>query len=83
MWAYEHNFFTEYVDEGHVTQYCGVEFQFDQSSCASHSHDENMIEGKLGYIGKIQEIMQMYFSSFQCVTFCCKWCDTFGQRNIK
>jgi hypothetical protein len=63
MWAYGNHFYTEYVDEGHITQYCGVEVESDQSSCASHC-DENLIKGKLGYIGKIQEIMQVDFSSF-------------------
>jgi hypothetical protein len=82
MWAYGHHFHTEYVDDGHITQDCGVEVEFDQSSHASH-HDQNLIEGKLGYIGKIQEIMQVDFSSFQCVIFCCKWWDTFDQRNVK
>jgi hypothetical protein len=71
MWAYGHHFHTEYVDDGHITQDCGVEVEFDQSSHASH-RDQNLIEGKLGYIGKIQEIMQVDFSSFQCVIFCCK-----------
>jgi hypothetical protein len=61
MWAYGHNFFTEYVDDGHITQDCGVEVKFDQSSLVSH-RDQNLIEGKLGYIGKIQEIMKADFS---------------------
>jgi hypothetical protein len=82
MWAYGHHFHTKYVDDGHITQDCGVEVQFDQSSHASH-HDQNLIEGKLGYIGKIQEIMKVDFSSFQCVIFCCKWWDTFDRRNVK
>jgi hypothetical protein len=56
MWAYGHHFHTEYDDEGNITQYCGVEIEFDQSSRASHC-DENMIEGKSGYTGNIQEIM--------------------------
>ena len=72
MWVYGHHFRTEYVDDGHITQDCGVEFTFNQSSRASH-RDQSLIEGKLGYIGKIQEIMQVDFSSFQCVIFYCKW----------
>jgi hypothetical protein len=52
MCAYGHNFFTEYVDDGCITQYCGVEVEFDQSSRASH-RDKNLIEEKLGYIGNI------------------------------
>ena len=65
-----------------MTQDCGVEVDFDQSSCSSHC-DENLIEGKLGYVGKIQEIMQVGFSSFQCVIFKCKWWDTFDRNNVK
>jgi hypothetical protein len=65
----------EYADDGHITQYCVVEVEFEQTSHASH-HDQNLIEGKLGYIGKIQEIMQVDLSSFQCVIFCCKRWDT-------
>ena len=82
MWAHGHHFRTENVDDGYITQYCGVEVKFDQSSRASH-HGQNLIEGKLGYIRKIQEIMQVDFSSFQCVIFCCKWWDTFDRRNVK
>jgi hypothetical protein len=43
MWAYGHHFCTKYADEGHITQDCGVEVEFDQSSRASH-RDENLIE---------------------------------------
>ena len=82
MWAYGHHFHIEYADEGHTTQDCGVEVKFDQSSHASNC-DENLIEGKLCYIGKIQEIMQVDFSSSQCVIFCCKWWYTFNRRNVK
>jgi hypothetical protein len=83
MWAYGHHFRIEYADDGHITQDCAFEVKFDQSStCASH-RDQNLIEGNLGYIRKIQEIMQVDFSSFQCVIFCCKWWDTFDQRNVK
>jgi hypothetical protein len=76
MWEYGHDFRTEYDDEDHITQYCGVKVEFDQSSCASH-RDEKLIEGNLGYIGKIQKIMQVDFSSFQCVICFCKWWDIF------
>jgi hypothetical protein len=76
MWAYVHPFCTKYVDEGHIVQYCGMEVEFDQSSLSIRC-DENMIKGKLGYIGNIQEIMHVDLSSFQCVIFCCKWWDTF------
>ena len=56
MWAHGYHFHTENDDDGHITQYFGVEVEFDQSSHASH-HDQNLIKGKLDYIGKIQEIM--------------------------
>ena len=65
-----------------MTQGCGVEIEFDQYSRSSH-RNENLIEGELGYVGRIQEIMHMDFSYFQCVTFKCKWLDTFGQNNVK
>jgi hypothetical protein len=61
MWAYGHHFSTDYADDGHISQDCGVEVEFDQSSCASLCN-ENLIEGKLGYIEKIQKIMQVEFS---------------------
>jgi hypothetical protein len=82
MWEYVHHFHIEYVDDGHITQDCGVEVEFDQYVCANH-RDQNLIEEKLSYIGNIQEIMQVDFSSFQCVIFCCKWWDTFDWRNVK
>ena len=71
MWAYGHHFQTEYANDEHITQDCGVEAEFNQSSHASHC-DQNLIEGKLGYIGMIQEIMQVDFSYFHCVSFSCK-----------
>ena len=45
----------------YMTHDYGVEVEFDQSSCVSHC-DENIIERKLGHVGKIQEIMQVDFS---------------------
>jgi hypothetical protein len=63
-WEYGYNFLIEYAYDGNITQNCGVEVEFDQSSRASH-HDQNLIEGKLDYIGKIKKIMQVEFSSFQ------------------
>jgi hypothetical protein len=76
MWKYGHHFLTKYDDDGHNTHDCGVEVELDQSFYAI-SYDHNLIEGNLGYIRKIQGIMQVDFSSFQCVIFCCKWSDTF------
>jgi hypothetical protein len=61
MWEYGHHFHTEYADDGHITQDCRVEVESDQSSHASY-RDQNLIEGKLGYIENIQEIMQVDFS---------------------
>jgi hypothetical protein len=82
MWEYIHHFRTEYADDGHIIKYCRLEFDFDQYSRASH-YDQNLIVGKLCYIGKIQEIMQVDFSSFQCVIFYCKWRDTFDWIIVK
>ena len=63
MWAYGHHFHTENVDDEHMTQDYGVEAEFNQSSRVSH-RDENLVRGTLGYIGKIQEIIEVDFSSF-------------------
>ena len=82
MWAYILHFRTKNADDGHMTQDCGVEVKFDQSSHSSH-RDENLIERKLGYARKIQEIMQVDFSSFQCVIFKCKCWDTFDGNIVK
>jgi hypothetical protein len=82
MWAYEHNFHIEDANERQVTLDCGVEVELDHSSCAIH-RDYNMIEWKLDYVRKIQEIMQVDFSSFQCVIFKCKWWNTLDQSNVK
>ena len=82
MWAYGHHFCTKNADDGHMTQECGVEVEFDQSSRASHC-DQNLVRGTLGYVKMIQEIIEMDFSSFQCVNFRCKWWDIFDQNNIK
>ena len=59
-----------------------MEVEFDQSIHASH-RDENPIKGKLDYIGKIQEIVEVDFSLLQCVVFCFTWWDTFDLRNVK
>ena len=59
-----------------------MEVEFDQSSHGSH-HDQNLIEEKLGHIGKIQEIIEVDFSSFQVVIFRWKWWDTFNQNSVK
>jgi len=63
MWEYGNHFLIEDVDDRHITKYCGVEVKFNQYSCASH-RDQNLIEWKLGCIGKIQKILQVDFSSF-------------------
>ena len=82
MWAYGHHFNTENVDAGNITQDYGVEVEFDHSSWSSH-RDQNLVWGTLCYIGNIQEIIEVDFSSFQCVIFRCKWWDTFDQNNVK
>ena len=68
MWAYGHHIHTENADDGHMTQDCGVDVKFFQSSRSSH-HDQNLVRGMLGYIEQIQEIIEVDFSSFQCVIF--------------
>ena len=82
MWAYGHHFRIENADDGNITHDCGVEFKFDQFSRSSH-RDQNLVRGTLGYVRKIQEIIELDFSSFQCVIFRCKWWDTFDQNNVK
>ena len=82
MWAYGHYFCTENVDARNITQDSGVEVEFNQSSQSSH-RDQNLVRGTSGYIGKIQEIIEVDFSSFQCVIFRCKWWDTFDRNNVK
>jgi hypothetical protein len=56
MWEYGHHFCTEDVDDGCMIQCYGVEVDFDQYSCAIH-HYQNLIQGTLGYVEKIQEII--------------------------
>ena len=60
MWVYGHHFRIEDVDDGCVTQDCGVEVEFDQSSHASH-RDRKLIIGMVGNVGKIQEMNQVDF----------------------
>ena len=82
MWAYGHWFHTKEDDYGHLTQDCGVEVNFDHSRCDSN-RDRNMIRGKLFYVGKIQEIIQVDFSYFQCLIFRCGWWDASNMNNVK
>ena len=82
MWAYGHHFHTKDVDDGHVTQGCGVEADFNQSSHASHC-DRNLIGRMLGYVENMQDIIQVDLSTFQCVIFRCRWWDTFDVNNVK
>lgn len=56
MWAYGHHFHTEDAYDGCMPKDYGVEVDFDQSSRVSH-HDQNLIQGTLGYIRKIQGII--------------------------
>ena len=68
MSVYGHHFNTENVDVGNITQDYGVEVKLDQSSQSNH-RDQNLVRGMLGYVGKIEEIIEVDFSSFQCVIF--------------
>ena len=68
MWAYGHLFHTENADAGNITQDCGVEVEFNQSSRSSH-RDQQLVQGTLGYVEKIQEIIEADFSSFQFFIF--------------
>lgn len=52
---------------------------FDQVSCAS-TKDTNLIEGKIQYVGKIQEIIQWNFKSFKYVVFKCNRFKGFVNR---
>ena len=81
MCAYGHHFRTNNADVVNITQDCGVEVKFDQSNRASNC-DKNLVRGMLGYVGKIQEIIEVDFYSFQCVTFRCKWRYTFDRNNV-
>ena len=63
MWEYGHHFCKEDANDGCMTQDYGVEVEFNQSSCARH-HEKNLMQGTLGYIGKIQEIIEVDLSSF-------------------
>ena len=61
-----------------MTQDYEVQVKFDQSIQASH-HYQNLVRGMLGYVGKIEWIIEVDFSSFQCVIFRCKLWDTFDK----
>lgn len=82
MWAYGHHFRIENLNDGHMTQDYGLEVKFNQSSRYSH-RDQNLVRGMLGYVEKIQEIIEEDFSSFQCVIFRFKWWDVFDRNNVK
>ena len=56
MWEYGHHFCTKDANDGHMTQYCGVEVESYQSIHDNHN-EQNIIQGKLDYVGKIQEII--------------------------
>ena len=82
MWAYGHYLHTKNVNVRNITQGYGVEVEFDQSSQSSNL-DKKLVRGMLGYIRKIQETIEVEFSSFQCVIFMCKRWDTFDWNNVK
>ena len=82
MWVYGHYFYMKDSDDGCMTQDCGVEVELDQYSRTSH-RDQNLMQGTLGYIGKIQEIIHVDFYLLQCLIFRFKWWDTFDWNNAK
>jgi hypothetical protein len=55
-WAFGHHFHNEEGDSGHLTFDCRVEFEINQSS-HPRLYEKNLIERKIGYIRKLQEIM--------------------------
>lgn len=79
MWAYNQHFRIKKKDSNRMTFDYGVMLDFDQASRAS-TKDTNLIEGKIQYVGKIQEILQLDFRSFKCVLFKCKWFEGFVNR---
>lgn len=81
MWEYEHHFHTEDDNDGNMKQEFGVKVKLEQSSHSRHC-EGFLIEGKLCYFGKIEEIMQVDFSSFHCVILKCNLWDTFDLNNV-
>ena len=63
MWELGNHFHIENVDAENITHDCGVEVEFNQSSQSSH-RDQNLVRGTLGYVRKIQEIIEVDLSSF-------------------
>ena len=68
MSAYGHHFHKENSDARNIKQDCGVEVEFDQSSRSNH-HDQNLVRGMLGYVEKIQEIIEVGFLFFPMCYF--------------
>jgi len=81
IWAYSQHFRIEKKDINRMNFDSGVMVDFDQASRASTKHT-NLIEGKMQYVGKIQEIIQLNFRSFKCVVFKCKWFERFMNRRL-
>jgi len=81
MWAYGQHFRIEKKDKNRMIFDYGVMVDFDQASHAS-TKDTNLIEGKIQYVGQIQEILQLNFRSFKCVVFKCKWFEGHVNRRI-
>jgi hypothetical protein len=48
-----------------------------------HMPQAYAVEVEFDQFRKIQEIIRVEFSSFQCVIFRCKWWDTFDRNNVK
>lgn len=70
MWVYDKYFRIEEKVESRVIFYCEVQVDFGQASHVSR-RDSNLIQGTLSYVEKIQEMIQLYYRSFQCVIFKC------------
>ena len=67
------------MDSWHKT----LEWKFSLTNLVVLATNQNLMQRTLGYVGKIQEIIQVDFSSFQCVIFRWKWRDTFDRDNVK
>lgn len=81
MWAYGKHFIIEKNDERRMIFDYGVMAYFDQESHAS-LRDTNLIQGKIKHVGKIQEIIQLVYRSFQCMIFKCKPLNILDRRTI-
>lgn len=51
---------------------CGVAATFEQE-CRSSASDRNIVVANLEYIGKVEEILELDYGSFQVVVLYCNW----------